>query len=67
GVPGRLLARLLLAFGLLCGVWFALQYGGLGLSWWLESGLMAVVFGLIVLGTGLVRRREIAQLLPGKG
>ena len=28
---------------------------------------MAVVFGLIVLGTGLVRRSEISQLLPGKG
>jgi O-antigen/teichoic acid export membrane protein len=65
GVPFRLLARLLLAFGLLCGVWFGLQYG-LYLSWWLEAGLMAVVFGLIVLGTGLVRRSEISQLLPGK-
>ena len=65
GVPARLLARLLLAFGLLCGCWFALQYG-LRLRWWLEGGVMAVVFGLIVLGTGLVRRREIAQLLPGR-
>ena len=65
GVPGRLLARLLLAFGLLCGAWYGLQYG-LYLSWWLEAGLMAVVFGLIVLGTGLVRRSEIAQLRPGK-
>jgi O-antigen/teichoic acid export membrane protein len=61
GVPGRLLARLLLAFGLLCGAWFGLQ-AGLHLSWWLEAGLMAVVFGLIVLGTGLVRGSEIAQL-----
>ncbi len=64
GVPGRLLARLLLAFGLLCGAWFGLRFG-LNLSWWLEAGLMAVVFGLIVLGTGLVRRSEIEQLLPG--
>jgi O-antigen/teichoic acid export membrane protein len=66
GVPGRLLAQLLLAFGLLCGAWWGLQ-AGLHLSWWLEGGLMAVVFGLIVLGTGLVRAAEIAQLRPGKG
>lgn len=65
GVPFRLLARLLLAFSLLCGAWFGLRYG-LALSWWLEAGVMAVVFGLIVLGTGLVRRSEIMQLLPGK-
>ena len=65
GIPGRLLARLLLAFGLLCGAWFGLQYG-LSLRWWVEAGLMAVVFGLVVLGTGLVQRKEIAQLLPGK-
>ena len=62
-VPGRLLARLLLAFGLLCGAWYTLQYS-LHLKWWLEAGLMSVVFGLIVLGTGLVRRSEIAQLRP---
>jgi len=68
GVPFRLLARLLLAFGLLCGGWYGLQIGQPGaLSWWLEAGIMAVVFGVIVLGTGLVRRREIAQLLPGRG
>nr|WP_262898340.1 polysaccharide biosynthesis C-terminal domain-containing protein [Hymenobacter siberiensis] len=66
GVPGRLLARLLLCFGLLCGAWAGLQYG-LFLSWWLEAGIMAVVFGLLVLGTGLVRRNEISQLLPGRG
>ena len=65
GLPLRLLARLLLAFGLLCGVWFGLRYG-FYLSWWLEAGVMAVVFGLIVLGTGLVRRNEIIQLLPGR-
>jgi len=64
GVPFRLLARLLLAFGLLCGAWAMLQYG-LCLRWWLEAGLMAALFGLIVLGTGLVRRSEIDQLLPG--
>ena len=65
GVPVKLLARLLLAFGLLCGGWFILQYG-LYLHWWLEAGLMAALFGMIVLGTGLVRRSEISQLLPGK-
>jgi O-antigen/teichoic acid export membrane protein len=65
GVPFRLLARLLLAFGLLCGGWYGLQYG-LYLTWWVEAGVMAPVFGLIVLGTGLVRRNEINQLLPGK-
>lgn len=66
GVPVRLLARLLVAFGLLCGTWYVLQYG-LYLKWWLEAGIMAVVFGLIVLGTGLVQQKEIRQLLPGKG
>ncbi|WP_460620208.1 oligosaccharide flippase family protein [Hymenobacter ruber] len=65
GVPGRLLARLLLCFGLLCGAWAGLQYG-IYLKWWLEAGIMAVVFGLLVLGTGLVRRSEINQLIPGK-
>ncbi|WP_426060226.1 polysaccharide biosynthesis C-terminal domain-containing protein [Hymenobacter sp. B1770] len=63
GVPFRLLAKLLLAFGLLCGTWHMLQYGlNRTLSWWLEAGVMAVVFGLIVLGTGLVRRSEILSL-----
>ena len=60
-VPGRLLARLLLAFGLLCGAWYVLRQG-IYLSWWLETGIMAVVFGLIVLGTGLIRRSELKQL-----
>ncbi|ALW85703.1 hypothetical protein AUC43_11760 [Hymenobacter sedentarius] len=63
GVPFRLLARLLLAFGLLCGSWYMLQYGfSKALSWWVEAGVMAVVFGVIVLGTGLVRRNEIMAL-----
>lgn len=57
-VPGQVLARLLLAFGLLCGTWYALHQG-IYLSWWLETGLMAVVFGLIVLGTGLIRQSEL--------
>ena len=63
GLPGRLLARLLLAFGLLCGAWYGLQFGlGRSLSWWLEAGIMAGVFGVVVLGTGLVRRSEIMSL-----
>ncbi|WP_125932580.1 oligosaccharide flippase family protein [Hymenobacter glacialis] len=67
-VPFRLLGRLLLAFGLLCGTWYVLQYGlSKSLGWWLEAGIMGVVFVVIVLGTGLVRRSEIAQVLPGKG
>ncbi len=67
GVPFQLLARLLLAFGLLCGAWFMLQFGlNKSLSWWLEAGLMGVIFGVIILGTGLVRRGEISQLLPGR-
>lgn len=60
-VPGRVLARLLLAFGLLCGAWYVLRRG-LYLSWWLETGLMVAVFGLIVLGTGLIRQSELRQL-----
>ncbi|WP_191005432.1 oligosaccharide flippase family protein [Hymenobacter montanus] len=65
GVPGRLLARLLLAFGLLCGGWYVVQVGlNKTLSWWVEAGLMAGLFGLIVLGTGLVRKKELSQLLP---
>ncbi len=68
GIPYGLLARLLLACGLLCGAWFMLQYGlNKTLSWWLEAGVMAGVFGVVVLGTGLVRRQEIGQLLPGRG
>ncbi|MFD1470684.1 lipopolysaccharide biosynthesis protein [Hymenobacter caeli] len=63
-LPWALLARLLLAFGLLCGAWWAAR-AGLRLPWWLEAGLMAGVFGLIGLGTGLVRLAEIRQLLPG--
>lgn len=61
-VPWRLLARLLLAFGLLCGAWYVVQQG-IYLSWYVETGLMAVLFGLILLGTGLVRQQEIWQVL----
>ncbi|GAA4354628.1 hypothetical protein GCM10023185_16620 [Hymenobacter saemangeumensis] len=65
-LPWRILSRLLLAFGMLCGAWYVLRTG-LYLSWWLEAGLMALVYGLIVLGTGLVQKKEIQQLRPGKG
>jgi O-antigen/teichoic acid export membrane protein len=62
-LPWRTLARLLLAFGMLCGAWYVVRTG-LYLNWWLEAGAMALVFGLIVLGTGLVEQREIRQILP---
>lgn len=64
-VPGRVLVRLLLAFGLLCGAWYTLHQG-IYLSWWLETGLMAAVFGLIVLGTGLIRQRELGELTKSR-
>jgi O-antigen/teichoic acid export membrane protein len=64
-IPFGLLARLLLAFGLLCGAWYGLRHGLL-LPWWLEAGLMAVVFGLIVMGTGLVQKKEITSLVGKK-
>ena len=62
-LPWALLARLLLAFGLLCGGWWAARTG-LSLSWWLEAGLMAGMFGLIAMGTKLVSLGEIRALLP---
>jgi len=65
-LPWRILARLLLAFGMLCGAWYLVRTG-FYLSWWLEAGIMAAVFGLIVLGTGLVQQKEIQQLRPKKG
>ncbi|RZK50943.1 MAG: hypothetical protein EOO59_15755, partial [Hymenobacter sp.] len=60
-VPWHLLARLALAFGLLCGGWYALQVS-LHLAWWLEAGLMTLTFGPILLLTRLVHWREIRQL-----
>jgi O-antigen/teichoic acid export membrane protein len=62
-VPWHILARLVLAFGLLCGSWYALQVG-LKLSWWLETGLMGLVFVPILFATKLVRWQEVRQLLP---
>ena len=63
-LPGALLARLLLAFGLLCGAWWAARVG-LALPWWLEAGLMAGLFGPLLLATGVVQLAEIRALLSG--
>ncbi len=58
-LPWGLLARLLLAFGLLCGAWYGLRVAAPGLPWWLEAGGMGLVFGGFVLLTGLVRVGEL--------
>ena len=60
-VPWHLLARLALAFGLLCGGWY-LARTQLGLAWWLEAGLMSLFFAGLLLLTGLVRPQELRQL-----
>ena len=62
-VPWHFLARLVLAFGLLCGGWW-LARAYLALPWWLETGLMSAFFALLLPLTGLVRLREVRQLLP---
>jgi len=62
-VPWHILARLALAFGLLCGGWY-LARTYLGLAWWLEAGLMGLVFAGIILLTKLVRIQELRKLLP---
>ena len=64
-LPWSLLARLALAFGLLCAAWYAAQQY-LVLGWWLEAGLLAAVFGGLVLALGLVKKAEIQQLIPNK-
>ena len=61
-VPWGLLGRLLAALGALCGGWYGLQQ--LGLSWWLETGIAAGLFGVLVLATGLLHPRELRQLRP---
>ena len=61
-IPWHLLARLALAFGLLCGGWY-LARTYLGLNWWLETGLMTVAFAGILLLTRLVRPHELRQVL----
>ncbi len=60
-VPWHILARLALAFGLLCGGWY-LARTQLALAWWLEAGLMSVFFAGLLPLTGLVQRRELRQL-----
>jgi O-antigen/teichoic acid export membrane protein len=60
-VPWHTLARLALAFGLLCGGWY-LARTQLALIWWLEAGLMSVFFAALLPLTGLVQPRELRQL-----
>jgi O-antigen/teichoic acid export membrane protein len=62
-VPWHLLARLALAFGLLCGAWY-LARTRLALPWWLEAGLMSLFFAGLLPLTGLVQLRELRQLRP---
>ena len=60
-VPWHLLARLALAFGLLCGGWY-LARTYVSLPWWLETGLMSIFFACLLPLTGLVQRRELRGL-----
>jgi hypothetical protein len=64
-VPWHLLARLALAFGLLCGAWY-LARTQLALSWWLEAGLLSIFFAALLPLTGLVQLSELRQLRPGQ-
>ena len=59
-VPWHILARLALAFGLLCGGWY-LARTRLGFSWWLETGLMGAYFAALLPLTGLVSRRDFGR------
>ncbi|MGI4835143.1 MAG: oligosaccharide flippase family protein [Janthinobacterium lividum] len=59
-VPWHLLARLALAFGLLCAGWY-LARTRLGLSWWLETGFMSAYFAALLPLTGLVSRRDFGR------
>ena len=61
-VPWHILARLALAFGLLCGGWY-LARTQLSLPWWLETGLLSLFFAGLLPLTGLVQRHELRQLL----
>ena len=60
-VPWTLLARLLAAFGGLCAAWYALQQYA-QLPWLLESAVATVIFGVLVLGLGVVRLSELRQI-----
>ncbi|WP_223650255.1 oligosaccharide flippase family protein [Hymenobacter psoromatis] len=63
-VPWHLLARLALAFGLLCAGWYAAR-AYLALPWWFETGLMSGYFVGLLFLTGLVQVRELRKLMPG--
>ncbi|UOR07617.1 oligosaccharide flippase family protein [Hymenobacter aerilatus] len=63
-VPWATLARLLLAFGLLCAAWWGLRWW-LN-TWWLEAGLASGLFVGILFLTGNVRVAELRQLLQRK-
>lgn len=61
-VPWNWIARLGLAFGLLCAVWYGLQTG-LALHWLLESVVASVAFVGILFLVGVVRISELRKLL----
>ena len=65
-VPWNWLARLGLAFGLLCAVWFGLQTG-LRLHWLPESVLAGLAFVVILFLTGILRLSELRLLLEKRG
>lgn len=59
-VPWRHLAQLAAAFGLLLGVWWGLKI--VFDNWLIESVLTTIIFGGILLLTGVVSRQEIRAL-----
>jgi len=61
-VPWGWIARLGLAFGLLCAIWYGLQTG-LALHWLLESVVASAAFVGILFLTGVVRVSELRKLL----
>lgn len=61
-VPWAWLARLAVAFGLLCAVWWGLQQA-LALPWLLESVVASVAFLLILFLTGIARISELRSLI----
>lgn len=64
-VPWDFLTRLALAFGLTCGAWYVLKV--LLNNWLIESLLMAMIFALILLLTGVVRLVELRALRSAAG
>jgi O-antigen/teichoic acid export membrane protein len=61
-VPWGLLARLGVAFGLLCACWYGLQHL-LALPWLAESMVAAAAFGAISLALGLVPLADIKAFI----